>query len=746
MNALLKAIKTCISVLLIGVLGALFCQTEPGIDFEEEFGLEWLFKLRGSLPPPSDVIIISIDQASTEILRLPDDPEKWPRTFYAQLIDKINQQQPAIIAFNIHFGEERELASDQVLAKAIAQNKNVILSNYLKQKTVPSLSNMGEIRYEQVIEPTPLFNQAALGTAPFPIPKTASTVKEFWTYKHSAGDIPTFPVSIFQYFVIKEAYPEILELLKQIDPALRSRLPNKFSQLTRKFRSIQIFHDIQTAVTSDEKSLNQMRQLIADSQYPPKVKQLLQSWLTLNTGGERHYLNHYGDVGAITTIPFYQALTSEILGQKLFHDKIVMIGYADSLEPEKQQGFYTAYSKASGKVISPIEIAATAVANLIDQSWLHPMPSLKKSLIIFVFGVLLSGIFLVCSYKTSMIVSLLLMASYFGCSIFVFASENIWMPLAIPTAQALCILLWQSTMRFIKIRQVSERYLPKEVFAFNTRYPDAMNQFGTLMQGVCMATDAGQYTSLSETVSPLLLHKLMNSYYAAIFPRVKGRKGLISDVIGDAMLAVWAAPKTDVKLRLNACHAALEIKSALDRFNETSEFQLTTRMGLHFGEMQLGNVGSTEHYEYRAIGDTVNTATRIESLNKLLSTRILVSAAVIDGLQGFICRELGAFLLKGKTQPITVFELVGTIDEISEINPHWPQFEVAFSKALALFKAKQRQRALEAFQEIHKKYPDDGPTRFYINYLQNRLSLSIGKEDKGYAVIIDVGNINTLLL
>jgi adenylate cyclase len=750
MKAYLKIINTCLSVLLIGIMGFLFCQTKAGTYLEEEFGLDWLFKLRGSLPPPPDIVIVSIDQASAEILRLPDDPEKWPRSFYAQLIDKINQQAPAILAFNIHFGEDREAASDQKLANAMAVKKNVILSNYLKQKTVPSLAE-GEIRYEQVIEPIPLFNQAALGTAPFPIPKTSSTVKEFWTYKHSAGDIPTFPVSVFQYFVIKEAYPEILQLLEQADPVLRASLPNRFDQLIQKFRTIQIFHDIQTAITKDESSLIQMRELIADSQYPTKLKQLLQAWFAMMKSDERLYLNHYGDVGAITTVPFYQALTTEILGPKLFRDKIVLVGYSDSMEPEKQQGFYTAYSKTSGKVISPIEIAATAAANLIDQSWLKPLSKTNQAILILVWGILLSGTFRLFSYKYSMVVAFLLTAIYLGYSLLLFASENIWMPLAIPTLQVLCVLLWQSTTYFIKIRKVSERYLPKEVFAINTRNPEAMGQFGVLMQGVCMATDAGQYTGLSETISPLELHRLMNDYYGTIFPRVKSRKGMISDVIGDAMLAVWAAQKIDAKLRLNACHAALEIKTAIARFNDNCEYQLATRMGLHFGEMRLGNVGAEEHYEYRAVGDTVNTATRIEGLNKLLDTQILVSEPVLNGLQGFFSREIGTFLLKGKIQPVTIFELICTIDEISNIDTNWPQFAATFAHALDLFKARQWQHALEKFRAINESHPHDGTTRFYIRYLENQLfSLSENQnsensDSKEHAVVIDVGNINAFL-
>jgi adenylate cyclase len=743
MNALLKIIKTCIAVLLIGGLGAWFCQTKVGSYIEEEFGLAELFQIRGSLPPPADVIIVSIDQASAEILHLPDDPEKWSRKQYASLVDKINLQNPASIAFNIHFGDGRQPEDDQILAKAMAAKRNVILTNYLKQYKVPAYPPLEEIRYERVIEPIPVLNHAALGAAPFPIPKTSSTVKQFWTYKHSAGDIPTFPISIFQYYVIKKAYPEILKPLSQIDPVLHAKLPETFAQLTRKFGTIQIFQDIQAALTKDPESLNQLAESITDANYSSKVKQLLQSWLALLKSDERLYLNHYGDVGAITTVPFYQVSMTSVLNPILFKDKIVLIGYSDNLEPEKNQGFYTAFSKASGKAISPIEIAATAIANVIDQSWLKPLPMRSQLLVIMAWGVLLCAVFCLFSYQSSMILTLLLMAAYVEFSSFLFASKNIWMPLAIPLLQGVVVLLAQSTAYFIKVRKVSECYLPKEVFAFNTQHPQGMNHYGVLMQGVCMATDAGQYTSLSETINPLQLNKLMNDYYSAIFPSVKNRRGLISDVIGDAMLAVWAAAKIDTKLRLDACYAALEIKSAIDQFNATNEHYLATRMGLHYGEMRLGNVGAMQHYEYRAVGDTVNTATRIEGLNKLLGTRILVSAPVIEGLAGFISRELGGFLLKGKSHPVTVFELIGHIDVIDQIQAYSPHLLVSFSKALDLYKDHEWQRALDEFLAINNQYPDDGPTLFYISYLQNHLSLSAEylETDKKHATIVDVGKI-----
>ncbi len=101
------------------------------------------------------------------------------------------------------------------------------------------------------------------------------------------------------------------------------------------------------------------------------------------------------------------------------------------------------------------------------------------------------------------------------------------------------------------------------------------------------------------------------------------------------MLAVWATTEPDLSLRSRACLAALDIASAVDRFNAASgRLALPTRIGLHSGQLLLGSVGAMDHYEYRAVGDIVNTATRLEGLNKHLGTRLLVERGGAPGAGG----------------------------------------------------------------------------------------------------------------
>jgi adenylate cyclase len=247
-----------------------------------------------------------------------------------------------------------------------------------------------------------------------------------------------------------------------------------------------------------------------------------------------------------------------------------------------------------------------------------------------------------------------------------------------------------------------------------------MNFYNESIRGVCMATDAGQYNTLSESMNSVSLNSLMSRYYNTMFPAIKAHNGLVSDVIGDAMLALWAKPIADHQLKADACHAALKITKAVQQFNQLPPYQLPTRLGLHYGEIRLDYQAEKDCYEKRAGGEAIHTATGIESLNKILRTNILVSSSVIDGLCGFTLREIGLFLLKNNMQPITVFELVGKSDNIDlKLAPMF----FAFGKALQLFQTYQWSKALKAFYNVNKYYPNDGPTIFYINYLQQHLSL-----------------------
>jgi adenylate cyclase len=248
---------------------------------------------------------------------------------------------------------------------------------------------------------------------------------------------------------------------------------------------------------------------------------------------------------------------------------------------------------------------------------------------------------------------------------------------------------------------------------------------GEKVQGIVMATDAEQYTALSETLAPDALHSLMNDYYATLFKPISAHNGIVSDVVGDAAMAIWAKPTHSPEQHQLACLAALQIQTDIQEFNQAHPAHaLPTRIGLHSGDIVLGHVGALDHYEYRAIGDIVNTASRIEGINKLLGTRILISDSIKDNLTSLLCRAVGQFQLAGKQTAIHLYELVGVIDHIdafiiTKIN--------AFEAGLALFTHGEFSQAKSAFARLVDEY-GDGPSAFYVARCEANLTRQVQDE------------------
>ena len=159
----------------------------------------------------------------------------------------------------------------------------------------------------------------------------------------------------------------------------------------------------------------------------------------------------------------------------------------------------------------------------------------------------------------------------------------------------------------------------------------------------------------------------MHKYFEATFEPIKKHGGLVVNLKGDSFLAIWKAARDDAALRRQACLAALDVAKAVHRFNGTVEnLNLPTRVVVHSGQIFLGNIGAGDHYEYGPTGDTVNTASRMDGLNKYLGTEVLVSEESLTHVEGLVAREVGKFMLKGKAQPIVAYELLGRMDEVEE--------------------------------------------------------------------------------
>jgi adenylate cyclase len=296
----------------------------------------------------------------------------------------------------------------------------------------------------------------------------------------------------------------------------------------------------------------------------------------------------------------------------------------------------------------------------------------------------------------------------------------VFLQTTLATVGALVLQFREARQQRARISAALGRYVPPRLVERLVDESRASAAAVEIVHGTCMATDAAQYTLMAETLAPDELTRLMNAYYELLFTEVERFGGQVSDVVGDAMMAIWASSRPEITVQRNACDAALHLAAELQaRALAGDRAALPTRIGLHSGEIRLGEIGARQHFEYRAVGDIVNTATRIESLNKQLGTRILVSAEALAGVGGLATREVGTFLLAGKTVPVVVHELLGQAER--QVSTAAPNAQL-FSEALAEFRAGRWCEARQLFARYLERVADDGPARYYLRLCEEYLA------------------------
>jgi adenylate cyclase len=220
-------------------------------------------------------------------------------------------------------------------------------------------------------------------------------------------------------------------------------------------------------------------------------------------------------------------------------------------------------------------------------------------------------------------------------------------------------------------------------------------------------TDIQGFTAFAERVDPAVVAERLGAYLQVVVTVIQREKGTIDKFIGDSVMAFWNAPETVPSHAVLACRAALACREALDALYRSpawgGEPGFATRFGLHHCLATVGHFGAPERFNYTAIGDGINLASRLESLNKHYGTSIIVSAALRAAAgPGFLIRHLDRVAVKGKTQSLDIYELIG------ESAAPAPAYLAIYEQALDAWFQRDFTRAL-ALAEIH---PSDAPSAF----------------------------------
>ncbi len=745
MSRLYKAI---IIGLFTGILGVLAIIIPLGHRLEENVGLDFLFKTRKTRSIPSEAIIVTMDKTSCDLLNLPTEPYKWPRSLHARLTENLVKAGAAVIIFDIMFNESRSPEDDQLFARAIRDAGNVLLCACLKREIMPLNTDEGTYRGDlnlvRLVPPIPLLAKSAVAVAPFPLPKIPVKLSQYWKFNKGAGDFATLPVLAFQIYALK-VYDEFLLLLEMINsPNVKEFPENK--EMVLKSGNINRLVDILRDTFRNEPILaKQMLKALENSEFSldRKKYKLLKSFIKMYHGQDSHYLNYLGPPGTIPTIPYYDVLQLQenpsFKEKEIdFKGKAVFIGLSEHMRTEQKDGFYTVFSQSNGIDITGVEIAATAFENLLEDNPVQQLCPCVQVFSILFWGFVLGFVCIFFPVIHAVVTIIGLSIIYLVNAQYQFSRACIWCPLIIPVffqapMAIFGALTWKYSDTFRErqnIRKAFGYFLPRNVVDHLAKEEIDLKKNSQTVFGTCLYTDAEHYTNLSETLPPNELRSFINEYYETIFKPVKNHGGIVSDVVGDSMMAVWATTTNpDTLLRNQACLAALDIAKMVKRFNHSSNnFHLPTRIGLHAGQMLIGTVGAMDHYEYRPLGDIVNTATRIEGLNKFLCTNILVSEEVLYLLNGFLTRELGSFLLLGKSKPLVIFELISRQEESDE---DIKRGCTIFAEALRAYRDRSWEEAIRLFRQSMKILKEDGPSMFYIKLCKRYIKHPPGKNWTG---------------
>ncbi|PIR41555.1 MAG: hypothetical protein COV31_00395 [Candidatus Yanofskybacteria bacterium CG10_big_fil_rev_8_21_14_0_10_46_23] len=275
------------------------------------------------------------------------------------------------------------------------------------------------------------------------------------------------------------------------------------------------------------------------------------------------------------------------------------------------------------------------------------------------------------------------------------------------------------------------RYVAPEIVKELLESPEKLKLGGQNRRVTILFSDIRGFTTLSESLSPEKLVEFLNRYLTVMTDIVLGNKGVIDKYIGDAVMAFWGAPLENKNHAGWGVISAIKMIESLNLFNQESARlgspEIKIGVGLNTGEVTVGNLGSERRFDYTVIGDTVNSASRLESLTKMYGAQIIIGQETLkeiaqnkfDSIIGevtieghgekVLIRELDTVKVKGKEQGLKIYEVILGADE-KKIN----MIKEDFKRALLAYYRGDWAVAKSALRLILEKHPEDGPTKLLL--------------------------------
>jgi adenylate cyclase len=428
-----------------------------------------------------------------------------------------------------------------------------------------------------------------------------------------------------------------------------------------------------------------------------------------------------GNYGSFKYLPAVDVLQKKIKKEEL-EGAIVLVGTSAA-------GLMDLRATPVSPVYPGVEIHANMIAGILDQN-IKYKPAYAQGagiLIIFVFGLLLALLlpFLNPLKSTLLSLSILLVVLAVNAGAWY---ANMVLPLAAPVLMIPLIFAVSMSYGFFTETKTKRhltglfgQYVPKELVEEMSKNPQnfASSLEGENREMTVLFSDVRGFTTISESLHPKELTKLMNEYMTPMTAAIQKHRGTIDKYIGDAIMAFWGAPLPDPAHARNAILAALDMQSTLDslrpEFIKRGWPEIRIGVGLNSGVMHVGDMGSQFRRAYTVMGDAVNLGSRLEGITKQYGVGIIVGEKTRDGVTDIVFRELDRVRVKGKDQPVAIYEPIGltkdaTAAELDELK--------IFDNALLLYRAMAWDEAERQLRELQKVFPDKYLYSLYLDRIR----------------------------
>ena len=638
-------------------------------------------------PAQSVVRVVDIDEAS--LARLGQWP--WPRDLLARLLEQLQQAGAAVVVFDVLFAEPDRSSPSSILDRAD-----------LPEEVAAALAKLPDHdqRFAEALARQP----AVLGFAAIPTPSRNTPLSRFGVQLRTDAKTAAFST----YAGAISALP-LLEQAAKGNGAMTFR-PDADGVVRRVPVMIRVGEHLLPSLTAEA-----LRVYLGQDRYRVEtaetgaVEQVAIGRLALPTNRRGELWLHYRRDMSTQTLPAWRVLEGGVT--ESLSGSIVLVG-------SSAQGLQDLRFGPLGAMVPGVQVHAQAIEQALTGTplqrpfWAAPAEALS----LLLAGLLLSLLTLSSGAVTAAWVAVALVAALNALAWWAYSRHGLLLDALTLSIGLLLVYLGASLARHRAserqhrwVRDAFSRYISPNLVGHLVRHPEQLHLGGERRCCSFVFTDITDFTALMERESPEQVVGMLNDYLEGIIQIAFRHEGTLERIVGDGMAILFSAPliQPDHKSRALAC--ALEIRRFTRSYTTAQQAAGLplgrTRIGAHCGEVVVGNFGGATLFDYRALGDAVNVAARLEGLNRYLGTDLCVSEDIRSANPEVPMRTIGDVWLKGKAVPIRLYEpCASTADE-------------DYDAAYALL-ASEHEQAVEAFERLHSERPDDALVHYQLQRLR----------------------------